>query len=163
MDSEVAEIIRQIRDGYTGEPWHGYATLKILEGIGAGQAFARPLRDVHSIAEIVRHMVSWQDEVRYRLQGQAPGLPPEGDWPEAGPGTESEWQSCLEKLRESTGRLLDFLTTLPAAALNRRVGSSSDRSLATGMSVRAMLYGVVSHNAYHSGQIAILKKEGQRE
>jgi uncharacterized damage-inducible protein DinB len=156
--SEIDEIIRQILDGYAGEPWHGYSTREIMEGITASQAFAHPIPGAHSIAEIVLHMISWQNEVINRVQGQAPGLPSEGDWPTIGPGGEPEWRSCRARLQESTDQLVATVRSAPADLLDRRVGSSADRSLATGMTMRATLHGVVSHNAYHSGQIALLKK-----
>jgi uncharacterized damage-inducible protein DinB len=159
MKAGPDEIIRQIQEGYSGEPWHGFSTMQILQGVTARQAFALPPGEGHSIAEIVLHLVSWQNEVRRRLQGQWPELPAEGDWPTSDQQSEDGWQRCLERLRASMERLLEELGRLSAEALDKRVGDKTDRFLGSGMSMRAMAYGVVSHNAYHSGQIAVLKKQ----
>jgi hypothetical protein len=67
-------------------------------------------------------------------------------------------------LGESLEELARAVESLPPAGLDRRVGTLGDRSLGTGVSCREMIHGLVQHNAYHSGQIALLRKAlaGQR-
>ncbi len=105
-------------------------------------------------------MVSWQHEVRRRLQGHAPDMPEEGDWPETGKVSEAAWKRNRKRLEESLTELLDTLDGLPEEDLERTGGGLDDRdpALGTGVTLRAMLNGLVQHNAYHSGQIALLRK-----
>ena len=44
--------------------------------------------------------------------------------------------------------------------MERLGGSISDRNpaLGTGVTHRAMVHGVIQHNAYHSGQISLLRR-----
>jgi hypothetical protein len=50
------------------------------------------------------------------------------------------------------------LRRLPAARLSDRIGDLREASLGTGISCAVMLAGLAQHNAYHGGQIAILKR-----
>jgi hypothetical protein len=47
---------------------------------------------------------------------------------------------------------------LEADELLAMVGDTKDRPLGTGVTCLDMLVGVLQHNAYHSGQIALLAK-----
>jgi len=38
------------------------------------------------------------------------------------------------------------------------VGPSREAGLGTGVSVAVMLHGIIQHDAYHAGQMALLKK-----
>ena len=47
--SEAARIGDQLRRAFDGDAWHGDSFFKILEGVTAAQAAARPIKDAHSI------------------------------------------------------------------------------------------------------------------
>lgn len=107
---------------------------------------------------LVLHLAAWQGEATRRLEGNAPALPEEGDWPAVGEISETAWQSALERLDATHGRLLETLARLTDADLDRAGGSLSDRALGTGVTYRTMVVGVLQHAAYHSGQIVVLRK-----
>jgi uncharacterized damage-inducible protein DinB len=119
-------------------------------------AAARPIADAHSLWEIVLHMAGWTGEVRQRLRGGEPGLPPDGDWPPQGEGDEA-WERALQALREAHEGLMAEVGTSAAERWDETVGSL-DSPLGTGVSLREMIHGIVQHDAYHAGQIVILKK-----
>lgn len=150
----------QIRKGFSDDPWHGPSTLSLLEDLTAGEAAAHAVPRGHSIWEIVLHMISWHNEVRRRLSGNPPAMPEEGDWPRVGRVSETRWRQDLERLGASLTELLGTLDGLREDDLDRIGGSLSDRdpALGTGVTLRAMVNGLVQHNAYHSGQIALLRK-----
>jgi hypothetical protein len=54
--------------------------------------------------------------------------------------------------------LLLALRRFPAPRLAERVGGTRDAPLGTGVSYREMILGALQHDAYHSGQIALLRK-----
>ena len=82
--TEIDRILDELGREYDGDPWHGSPLLRILEGVTAADASARPIPGGHSIWELVLHMTGWKNEVRRRLSG-APAADPEGgDWPKAG-------------------------------------------------------------------------------
>jgi hypothetical protein len=170
----VAELIASVDHG---DPWHGSSTRGVLEGVTARDAAERPIPNAHTIWEIVLHMTAWTREVRRRAIGGAPGMPEEGDWPEA-PGTsgpagsdgaaqrqgptpvpnEGAWASCIADLAAAHAALVAALEGFPGAKLDETVGLRRDLATGTGTTYGAMLYGIALHDAYHSGQIALLKK-----
>ncbi|HEV2855742.1 MAG TPA: DinB family protein [Thermoanaerobaculia bacterium] len=159
--SDIAFLREQLRKGFSDDPWHGPATAVLLQGVTAEEAAAYPVPGAHSLWEIVLHMTAWHHEVRRRLAGREPDMPEEGDWPEIRETSEASWQRDRARLEASLTELLDALSSLHEEDLERMGGSIAERrdpALGTGVTHRAMVNGVVQHNAYHSGQIALLRK-----
>lgn len=159
--SSIAFLREQLRKGFSDDPWHGPATAALLEDVTAEEAAAHPVPGAHSIWEIVLHMTAWHHEVCRRLGGREPDMPEEGDWPEIRETSEAAWQRDRARLETSLTELLDALSSLQEEDLERMGGSIAERrnpALGTGVTHRAMVNGVVQHNAYHSGQIALLRK-----
>jgi len=151
-------LFRLLDRGYREDPWHGPPTAELLADLDAGVAAARPFPGAHSIWEIVLHMTGWQDEVLRRTEGAAPGFPEEGDWPEVREPSEERWQAARDALRASTERLQAAVAGLTEDDLDRKVGVARDRPLGAGVTLYDTLHGIVQHNAYHSGQIALLRR-----
>jgi uncharacterized damage-inducible protein DinB len=138
-------------------PWHGPSLIETLRGLTPAQAAAHPIPGAHSIWELVLHLAAWQGEVTRRLEGKAPALPDEGDWPAVGEVSEAAWLSALGRLGETLLPLKKTLGRLTDADLDRPTGSLS-RTLGTGSLHRTMVVGLLQHAAYHSGQIVLLRK-----
>jgi uncharacterized damage-inducible protein DinB len=158
--SEISFLREQLRKGHSDDPWHGPATTTLLWELTALEAAAHPVPGAHSVWEIVLHMTAWQNEVRHRLGGREPGLPEEGDWPEPDEISDAAWERDQQLLEASLDKLLEALDRCTEEDMERLGGSVSDRdpALGTGTTHRAMVHGLVQHNAYHSGQIALLRK-----
>jgi uncharacterized damage-inducible protein DinB len=154
----LRQLIVQLKKGYDDDPWYGPSTKSLLDGITASEAALRPAAGVHSIWEIVLHMDGWQREVTRRLQGSVPDIPLEGDWRPLPQITEEAWQKTQAALEESLHELIAALKNLPGAKLEESVGGIRNPEKGTGVSYWAMIAGLSQHNAYHSGQIAILRK-----
>lgn len=161
--SDKSFLREQIRKGFSDDPWHGPSTLSLLEDLTPRQAAAHPIPGAHSVWEIVLHMISWHYEVGRRLSGNPPAMPREGDWPRVGKVSETAWRRDQERLAASLTELLNTLDGLREEDLDRIGGGLSDRdpALGTGVTLRAMVNGLVQHNAYHSGQIALLRKHAE--
>jgi uncharacterized damage-inducible protein DinB len=159
--SSVQFLSEQLRKGFSDDPWHGSATAELLQDVTAEEASAHPIPGAHSIWEIVLHMTGWLNEVRRRLGGREPDMPEAGDWPEPGETSEAAWQRDRSRLKEAVAELLNALSALREEDLDRMGGSIAETrnpALGTGVTHRAMVNGIVQHNAYHSGQIALLRK-----
>jgi hypothetical protein len=92
--TEIERILDQLKRAYEAKAWHGPSVKEVLDGVTAEQAHARPLRDGHSIYELVRHIAVWEDVGRRRLQGDPAEVPissPE-DWPPPEDTSEAAWQ-----------------------------------------------------------------------
>jgi hypothetical protein len=154
---ENDRLTHLIREATEGTPWHGPSLRSVLEGIGAAAAAARPFEGAHSIWEIVLHLTGWTHEVASRLEGNEPRPPALGDWPATGPVEEGRWGAARADLFSSHDDMLSALRRFPASRLSRRVGGERDAPLGTGVSYREMILGALQHDAYHAGQIALLK------
>jgi hypothetical protein len=156
--TEVERITDQIRRGHDGDAWHGPAVRDVIGGIDAAGAASHPIPGVHSIWEIVLHMTAWTAEVARRVGGAHPAMPVEGDWPPVPPAAPEAWADALAGLARAHHDLARALAGLADDRLDAVVGTSRDAPLGSGVSLYAMLHGLVQHDAYHSGQIALLKK-----
>jgi len=151
-------LIQQLSATHSGEPWYGTSREKLLDGISAKQASFKPVTGGHSIWEQVLHMISWTREVTRRIQGQAATSPVEGDWPSPRDDSDAEWSETRKKLAEAHRDLLAAIGMQPAERWNQLVGPVKDPALGTGVTVLGMLIGLAQHDAYHTGQIATLRR-----
>jgi uncharacterized damage-inducible protein DinB len=158
-DSEVSRLVDQLEREHSGEPWHGQALGDILSGITHQRAAARPLAGGHTIWEIVLHLTAWKNEVRNRLGGAPAGTPPEGDWPSPPASPQADdWRDALAALDEAHHALVAVVARIPDAQLfeptnDPRVGGSESPD-----TYFQLVQGVLQHDVYHSGQIALLRK-----
>jgi uncharacterized damage-inducible protein DinB len=156
--TEIDRIIDQLNREHTGDPWHGSPLHAILDGITAGQAAARPLPGAHSIWELVLHMTGWKNEVRRRLSGAPAGEPEGGDWPEVGEPSDAKWAQAIRALDQAHADLAAAIGGLSESRLYDATNDPRDRPLGAGVPYYVLLHGIVQHDVYHAGQIAILKK-----
>ena len=148
---ERARIADQLRRSVHGEAWHGPSVMELLDGVNSQQAAARPIPGAHSIWEIVLHITEWADVGRRRATGEKVQPTPEEDWPEVGDTSEGAWRKAVEALVQSQTSLGELIGTLSDEQLDATVPGKD-------YSIYFQLHGVVQHNLYHAGQIALLKK-----
>jgi len=156
---EIRRIIEELRRAHDGDAWHGSSLREVLAGVDAAAAAAHPVPGAHSIWEIVLHLSGWAREVARRVEGGTPGLPADGDWPQVAAAGEAEWQAALADLQLAHAELVEAVGRRSEAALDEPVGRDRDAPTGTGVTWHIMLHGVAQHDAYHGGQIALLRKE----
>lgn len=156
--SLTAHLVDELTRSHNRHPWHGSSRKELLQGVSAAAAASRPVPAAHSIWELVLHMTSWTREVSRRLHGAAPAEPADGDWPAVGRTSTTRWVAALVDLDQAHAALLAIVAALPPERLRARVGEEGDPALGTGTSFALMIAGIAEHDAYHCGQIALLKK-----
>ena len=156
--NEIARIVDQLEREHAGDPWHGSPLSAILDGVTWQQAAAKPLADAHSIWEIVLHMTGWKNETRRRLSGAPAGEPENGDWPAVGQTSAERWTEALEHLELAHRLLVSAVKDFPEPDLYVPTNDARNRELGVGVTYYELLHGIVQHDVYHAGQIAILKK-----
>jgi len=152
MHSECIRIATQLRNAFAGDPWHGDAISKLLEGITQTQALSRHIESAHSIWEIVLHIDLYIRLAAEPTRGVAmPKLyGTEGDWPSprAGDGT---WLEAANHLKHNAEQRAQAIEEFGDARLHDVVpGRSYD--------FYYLFHGLVQHSLYHAGQIALLKR-----
>ena len=154
-DSEAAGIADQLRRAFDGSAWHGPALLELLADVDAATAAARPIADVHSIWELLLHIVVWDNAGMVRLTGkkwQPTGL---ANFPSApAKPTEAAWRRAVTTTKKTHDQLVKTVAALPESRLRDRVPGKR-------YNFYHMLHGIAQHELYHAGQIAILKKAAQ--
>lgn len=150
--SEVKRIKSELRRAFEGEAWHGPSVMEILAGVTAEQAAARPIATAHTIWEITLHITAWESVVLRRVKGEAVGsMPDEENFPTVADTGEEAWQQAIEKIKQVNLALREAIGALDDSQL-------SDIAAGTNYSIYFMLHGVIQHDLYHAGQIALLKK-----
>jgi uncharacterized damage-inducible protein DinB len=149
--SESALIAEQLRRAFEGEAWHGPAVLELLGDVDATTAAATLLPGVHSIWELALHIAAWDGAAIRRLNGETAQLTGADDFPIVLNPTDAAWREAVSQVKLRHDTLVKMVAALPEARLRDRVpGKDYDFYF--------MLHGVVQHELYHAGQIAILKK-----
>jgi len=143
---EVERIEKQLARTYSGDPWHGPSLRSVLEDVDVAAANARPIEGAHSIAELAAHILTWREEALRRLEGNGDDVPVAGNWPEP-----LEWSALLERLDRSHDALTKAVGALDDGVLDEKVKGRRE-------SYYVLLQGIIHHDLYHAGQIAILKK-----
>lgn len=150
--SRGQRIAQAIERSVSGPMWHGPALADLLEDVNAEQAAAYPIKGAHSIWELVLHITAWTEIARERLAGSAKADPtPEEDWPPLHDKSEEAWRAARERLKTAHRELAEEVSGLDDAVLISRLPGKDHTAL-------VMYHGIIEHDAYHGGQIAILKK-----
>ena len=152
--SETARIADQLRRAFYGGAWHGDSLFEILTGVTAAQAAARPIKNAHSIWELVLHISAWDAAVRRRLTGVAVQLSDSENFPPVMDTSDAAWGKTLEEVRRVHDELTTAVTHFPEADLMKSVPGKTGAHY----NFSYMLDGLAQHGLYHAGQIALLKK-----
>ena len=150
-NSEASRIAEQLRRAFDGSAWHGPALFELLKDVDAVTAAAKPLPNVHSIWELALHIAAWDDAVRRRLGGMKLQLTGVENFPRVPRPTIAAWRNAIAHVRKIHEALVNTVAALPDSRLRDRVPGKR-------YNFYFMLHGVVQHELYHAGQIAILKK-----
>ena len=145
----VAEAIER---AVSGPVWHGPSLSDLVGDVTAEQAGQHPIAAAHSIWELVLHVTAWTEIVRQRLVStSAVEATPEQDWPHVGDASAEEWRAAVQRLKDAHRELAEDVAVLDDSRLIGRVAGREH-------SVLAMVHGIIEHDAYHGGQIALLKR-----
>ena len=151
MSTELERIQDQLKRAFEGGAWHGPSVLEVLKDVTASQAAARPLPGAHNIWDLVLHIAAWEEACRRRLEGDRAELSDSEDWRAMGETDEAAWERVKALLVDGHRRLRAAIAVTDESRLNEPI--------LPGMpSVYVTLHGVIQHDLYHAGQIAILKK-----
>lgn len=140
------------------DPWHGASLKDILESVTPEKVFFKPGINTHSIIELTLHINSWMEEVLNRFEGSIPSIPVSGDWPVPENETPEFWETVKQRVYDNTNKLISVIDNFPDSKLTELVSGERNAALGTGFSFHGMIIGLLQHNAYHAGQISILKK-----
>ena len=158
--SESARLADQIRRAFEGEAWHGDSLLEILKGVDAKMGAARPIAHAHSIWELLLHITTWDDATIRRAEGNAYEPTDAENFPKVTDSSAAAWQKALDRAKTTHDKLVKLVGAFPESRLDDQV-PGKDESY---HNYYYLFAGIVQHELYHAGQIALLKKalEGKK-
>ena len=135
-----------------GDAWHGPSVATVFSTLTAAQAARRPIAGAHSIWELALHIAVWNRVVARRLAGETVEPSPSEDWPSPDADADGEaWERTLADLRAARA-------TLRAAILAFDERRLEDIVPGRDHTFYVMIHGVIQHDLYHAGQVALLRK-----
>lgn len=149
------EILReQFKAGYDENGWfvalkNAVANLTVEQALWKAEGFD------HSVWEAVYHLTFWNERwlKRYRNEPLEPGKIVIAETFQAqANATEADWQAALEKFYTVMDAWRDILKNITEEKLNELVSESY------GAEWVYPLANMMIHNAYHTGQIVVIRK-----
>ena len=148
--NEIQRIVDQLDRSRKGPAWHGPSVQEVVDGVDAVAAARRPIAGGHTIWEVAEHIAAWNDIVRRRIGGERVEPTDEMDWPPVRETSAEAWQKTRDRLAANHDALRAAIAGFAESRLDElRPGADS---------WYVLFHGIVQHNLYHAGQIALLKK-----
>ena len=152
--TETFRLADQIRRAFEGNAWHGDSVLELLSGVSAATAAARPIKSAHSIWELLLHIAAWDDDVVRRIGGTVVEVTDEQNFPTIKDTSEAAWTQAIESTKKTHNELIKAVASFPDSRLTEQVPGKSEKYY----NFYYLFTGIVQHELYHAGQIALLKK-----
>jgi len=149
--SEANRIAEQMRRVMIGGAWHGPSVLEALDGLPVSAAVAHPIPEAHSIWELVRHIDFTQRLLQRRVNGENPSATDADFFPPVTDTSESAWKAAVAGLRAQEEALCALVAKLSDDRLAEPITPG-------GSTVYETFHGHAQHNAFHAGQIRLLRK-----
>jgi hypothetical protein len=153
------DLILNLERAFRGKGWHGPTLLGSVRGVSPVEAAIVPARLKHSIWNLVLHAAYWKYAACLRIaKAGIRGLPTEfprspSNFP-ALPKTPSAaaWREDVQLLKSQHEHLICAVGQLTGKQLNSIPPGGRSRKL------REIIVGVAAHDAYHTGQIQLIKR-----
>ncbi|WP_296702307.1 DinB family protein [Algoriphagus sp.] len=136
-------LVKQLEYAHSNENW--FAPVNVAtEGLNAEQANWHDGSENHSVAQLVSHLVFWNDRLLKAIQGKTVPNFNEDNKVTFSEISEEEWSDMVKKLDQILTEIETETKKLEGESL---VGWSET------------LVNIAAHNAYHTGQIVYLRKQ----
>ncbi|NNE76601.1 MAG: DinB family protein [Pricia sp.] len=149
---KIKALLHSIRTSFQGKPWYGISVMEKLEAVDWNCVNDKPQGSSKSIAILLKHMINWRVLVLKKLEGNKQfdiEINSADDWPILHIDTEAEWNDLISELRETQEKLIQALTRHEDEFLALEVpGRDYDFDF--------LLKGIIEHDIYHLGQIALI-------
>lgn len=158
MTRDTLELMVNTISPKRGRAWHGGVTaIGAVRGVPAALARWRPAPKRHSIWALTLHVAYWKYAVRRHLEAEGiPHFPRSpANWPVVPePADERAWRADRALLADEDRLFAAAARGFLPSRLNRRPPGGKKWTYAE------MIIGVAAHDAYHTGQIQLLKRLG---
>ena len=154
MKSRIYHLIQSLEHVMQGTPWYGDSVMEKLEQMDIRLVNEVPAGLTNSIARLVKHMISWRLFAIEKLNGNAAydiRINTHEDWPEITIQTNEQWRHLLKELHDTQDQLFTQLRA-------RNEEDLEQPCLGKSYSLGFLVEGILQHDVYHLGQIALIEK-----
>jgi uncharacterized damage-inducible protein DinB len=145
----IGYLVKEFEGLYNGDNWLDETFHKKLSGLSDEAAFTRPYPEVHSVAEVLSHLIEWRTEILRRLRtATANQLPDERDWIDNETLRDQGWLKLIERFDATQQEIIHFLSEHDDTFI--------EIPWTEKYSNRYLLAGLIEHDAYHLGQIGLI-------
>ncbi len=152
--TECVRLADQIRRAFEGNAWHGDSVLELLAGVDARKAAVHSIPNAHSIWELLLHIAAWDDAARRHTGGAAVSLTDEQNFPPVRDTSDAAWRQAIDYAKQTHNELIKAVAAFPDSRLGDQVPGKTEKFY----NFFYLFSGIVQHELYHAGQIALLKK-----
>lgn len=153
MDNKlIKNIVGQFRDIQEGELWLDENFKKKMGNLPEKLAFERPLPDLHSVAELISHILVWRKESIRKLKGLNAQLTMESpeNWISNEVLMRKGWENLKSEFYQSQQDIIKLI--------ENETDDYLEREHTDGFTFKYLLEGLIHHDLYHLGQIGIVIK-----
>jgi len=155
-DPRLREILNLLDPPAGKRLWYGGAgAAGCIRGVTPVQAAWKPAPKRHSIWELTLHLAYWKYAVRRNLESLPAGTFPRSpsNWPAVPtPADAAHWKRDRALLRSEHSQLVEAVRAFAPRRLDEVAPGSEHYRFVD------LLFGIVSHDLYHVGQIQLLKR-----
>lgn len=154
MRDKIELLTGKIEKVYSGNPWYGNSIKSVLKDIDPKTAFTKAARNVHTIAELVAHIIAWREFVISKIKGDSDFKITQKlsfDWKRIDRNEKTAWKNLLNALEKNQHEILTTLKKLDDDFLELHVSRRR-------YNIEFLIEGGIQHDIYHLGQISLLKK-----
>jgi len=147
---EINRIARLFSDLQHGDCWIGTNFKHTLHGMDAATASRTVAGETNSIWHLVFHLIYWRTSVINRLNGNL-NPPPFSDFKLPDELNEQNWKQTLHDFESTYHLLRSTINHFKAENLEKPSPKESQTYF-------QLIMGCLQHDAYHLGQIVIVRK-----
>jgi uncharacterized damage-inducible protein DinB len=145
LSTNIPKLKWENPEGYSGQ----------IDGVTAVQAAWEPAPGRKTIWQLTLHIAYWKYAVRHRFEGGRGGRFPRhpANWPQLPrPASDAAWAADVALLRTEHDLLLEVIAGIPMRRYPMVVPGGRR------WTVGELIVGIAQHDAYHVGQIQMLKR-----
>lgn len=158
MDNTLIQnIIWQLQDVQEQENWLDENFKNKVGSVAVDEVFKRPLPELHSVAELISHLLVWRIETIRKLKNMDAKLTVDSpeNWRTNDQLIEIGWTNLKNDFFQSLYTLIEILEGKDDTFLSERYRND--------YSFKYLIEGLIHHDLYHLGQLGITIKFLQLE
>lgn len=157
MKERIGDLVSQMTEIQNGKPWIGSNFSEKTITVSEKLFFKRPLKDMHSVAEIISHLTTWRRETLLKLKTGTGNLTDDhpSNWKDPDELKSLGRSKILEDYDKSLSEILEQLDGKSDGFLQDTYYDADFKGTYT---YAWLLQGMLHHDIYHLGQIGYIVK-----